>query len=74
MSNITTLKTLPLLPADLPRRLREMADDVESGRVTAMVVAYVFDGSYEYLWPSSLNDSLIISTLAQARAIDRYRV
>jgi len=73
MDKVVPLKTLPPLPTDLPARLRGMADDVESGRVTAMVVGYVSDGCYEFLWPSSMNDSLIIATLAQASAIDRLR-
>ena len=73
MSNITTLKPLPPLPADLPDTLRELAADVESGRVTSMVVAYVIDGGYAHLWPSSLVDSLTLTTLAQAAALDRMR-
>lgn len=73
MSNVRKLEALPALPPDLPARLREMADDVEAGRVTAMIVGYVFDGVYEFLWPSSLNDCLTIATLAQASALDRMR-
>jgi hypothetical protein len=73
VSNITTLKPLPHLPADLPDRLRRLVDDVEAGRVTSMVVAYVYDGAYEFLWPSSLVDSMTLTTLAQASAIDRMR-
>jgi hypothetical protein len=73
MSNITKLAPLPALPPDLPGRLRQLADDVEAGRVTAMVVAYVCDDCYEFLWPSSLTESLTITTLAQASALDRLR-
>ena len=73
MNKITALKPPPLLPPDLPGRLRQMAEDVEEGRVTAMVVGYVCDGCYEFLWPSSLTDSLTIATLAQASALDRLR-
>lgn len=50
-----------------------MADDVEAGRVTAMVVAYVYDGHYEFLWPSSKLDSMTLTTLAHQAAIDRMR-
>ena len=74
MSNVTTLKPLPQLPPDLPDRLRELADDVEAGRVTSMVVAYVLDGGYAFMWPSSLVDSLTLATLAQASALERMRV
>lgn len=70
---IAILRPPPALPADLPARLREMADDVEAGRVTAMVVAYVYDGHYEFLWPSSKLDSMTLTTLAHQAAIDRMR-
>jgi hypothetical protein len=73
MDKVVTLKTLPPLPPDLPARLREMADDVEAGRITAMIVGYVCDDCYEFLWPSSMTDSLTIATLAQASALDRLR-
>ena len=42
---LARLKTVPALPPDLPGRLRQMAEDVEAGRVTAMAVGYVCDGS-----------------------------
>ena len=73
MSTITALPTRSPLPPDLPGRLRRMADDVEAGRVTALIAGYVCDGSYEFLWPSSLTESLTIATLAQACALDRMR-
>jgi hypothetical protein len=73
MSNITTLKPVAPLPPDLPELLRELAAEVESGRVTSMVVVYVIDGGYAYMWPSSLVDSLTLTTLAQASALDRMR-
>lgn len=73
MSNVVELPRQQKLPDDLPELLRKLADRVEAGTVTDMVVAYVEDDHYEYLWPSPLDDSLIICTLAQARAIDRYR-
>jgi hypothetical protein len=46
---------------------------VEAGRVTAMVVGYVCEDSYEFLWPSSLTESLTITALLQASAWDRFR-
>ena len=73
MGSIIKLEPLRALPADLPDRLRELAVYVESGRVTEMIVGYVCDGNYEFLWPSSLLDSLTLATLAQANAVDRLR-
>lgn len=73
MSDIRKLEPLPALPPDLPVQLRQMAEDVESGRVTAMIVGYVRDDRYAFLWPSSLTESLTIATLAQASALDRMR-
>jgi hypothetical protein len=73
MSNITQLKPLPAMPPDLPEILRRLADDVESGAITSMIVAYVQDGNYEFLWPSSLIESMTLTTIAQQTAIDRFR-
>ena len=73
MNNVTKLIPAPSLPADLAGKLRQLAEDVEDGRVTAMAIGYVCDGSYAFLWPSSLTDSLTISTLMQARALDNVR-
>lgn len=73
MTNLVQLKPAPALPADLPATLRRLADDVEAGKVTAMVVGYVCDDTYQFLWPSSLTDSMTITTLMQACALDRFR-
>jgi len=73
MASVVSLSVVPPLPADTAGRLRQLADDVEAGRVTALAVGYVFEGGYEFLWPSSLLDSMTLSTLMQASAIDRMR-
>jgi hypothetical protein len=73
VSKIVQLIPVPALPPDLPGRLRQLADDVEAGRVTEMAVGYVCEGEYEFLWPSSLVDSLTITTLMKASALDRFR-
>ena len=73
MNKVAQLKPVPALPPDLPGRLRKLADDVEAGIVTAMAVGYVCEGSYEFLWPSSLAESLTITTLMQASALDNFR-
>lgn len=73
VGDIVTLNVVAHLPPDLPARLRRMADDVEAGLVTAMVVAYVYEGRYEFLWPSSRADSVLLTALAHASALERMR-
>lgn len=70
---LVELKPPSPLPPDLPAQLRALADRVETGLVTEMVIGWVERGDYSFLWPSSLNDSLILATLLQATAIDKYR-
>ena len=73
MADIRKLELVPALPPDLPAKLREMAADVESGRITAMVVAYVEDDGYSFLWPSTPIESITLTALAQQTALDRFR-
>lgn len=73
MSNLVKLTLPNPLPADLPEKLRDLANRVEAGTITEMTVCYLEGGYYNYLWPSSLTNSLIMTTLAQAAALDRYR-
>ena len=72
-AQVKLLKQPSPMPADVPDRLRQLAADVESGRVTALVIGLVCDDNYEFVWPSSLNESLLIATLLQASALDRLR-
>ena len=72
-NNIKLLDKPRHLPGDVPARLRQLADDVEQGRVTAMAVGYVIDGGYEFMWPSSLVDSLTLASLMQASAVAKFR-
>lgn len=77
VGNVTKLNVVmnPALPPDLPGVLRQLADDVEAGKVTEMIVGYVQGdtGTYKFLWPSSTLDSLTLTTLAHAEAVDRMR-
>ncbi len=72
---VTELKIVgrSALPKDLPAKLRELADWVEKGTITEMVVGYVEAGEYCFVWPSSLHDSLVLTSLLQQTAIDRLR-
>jgi hypothetical protein len=61
----------PRAPDDLPRILRELADQVERGEVTAMVAAVICNDEPQLHWSASLWDSVVLSSLLQARAVKR---
>lgn len=71
--NVVPLTQPSPLPAKFPDELRQLAADVEACKVTEMVVALVREGSFEFIFPSSGLDSLTLTMLAQATAIDRLR-
>lgn len=73
MTNITVIPTKQALPHDLPRMLRELAEGIERGTITEMVVVYVEDDNYRFMWPSGLHNSLVLTTLAQHSAIERLK-
>lgn len=60
-------------PADLSKRLRELADMVDEGVVTDAVMAYVCDDRREFLYASSLSECLVMSAMLQQNCIDRMR-
>ncbi len=62
-------KAVPGLAADL----RRMADAVERGEVTDVVMCFVEGDCYCYLWAASLFDSVGMTALAHRQAIDRMR-
>jgi hypothetical protein len=61
------------VPDDLSKRLREMADEVDKGDITGMVVAYICDGDYSFIFGTSLSESIVLSTLLKQSSIDRMR-
>jgi hypothetical protein len=60
-------------PDDLSERLREMADEVDEGEITGMIVAYVHKGNYSFMFGTSLSESILLATLMQQESIDRMR-
>jgi len=72
MSNITVLKQSNPMPDDFPSMLRALADRVERGEITSFVGAWSSE-NYEFLFPSSLSDSLVLATLLQRVAVDKFR-
>ena len=70
---LSVIKPYKKIPADFAAQLRQMADDVEAGKVDSAVIAAVIDGNYTFVYPSSLADSLTLSTLLHAECIERFR-
>ncbi len=60
-------------PSDLSQRLREMADAVDEGKITAAVIGYVYEENYHFLWGASLAESILLSALLQQTSIDNMR-
>ena len=60
-------------PSDLAARLRKMADDIDAGLLTDIVIASVTSGNYEFTYGASLLDCLVMSDLLHQSCIDRMR-
>lgn len=69
---VIPFKAASRLPDDFADVLRSIADQVEAGEVTEFVAAFVVDGEYEFLFPSSLSASLVLGSLLQKRCCDRF--
>lgn len=69
--NIVALKKAT---GDLSAILREMADQVDAGTVTDMVIASVHDGNYEFTYAASFADCVVMSSLLHTNCIERMRV
>lgn len=75
MSNILTLAASKVnpMPADFAAELRALADRIDAGEIKAFVGMAVAE-NYESLFPSSLQDSLELASLLQARCVARFGV
>lgn len=74
---MSNLKVVPItsgskMPDDIVPKLHQLIADIEAGNVTAMVIAAVIDGEYVTMYPASWNESLVLSTLLQRRAVDHF--
>ena len=61
-------------PDGLVHDLRKLADQVEAGVVVEAVIAFTDKEHYQYIWGASKAQSVLLSTLLQARAIANMRV
>lgn len=50
-----------------------MADRVDAGEITDVVIGYVMNGNYEFTYGASISECIVISTLLQQNCIDRMR-
>jgi hypothetical protein len=71
--NVVKLAQRSPLPADTPAALRRLADAIEAGACTAFVAAAVVDGQYEFHRPSSLTDSVVLSSLLHDSCVRAFR-
>ena len=60
-------------PSDLSQRLREMADEVDKGKITSAIVGCVRDDNYHFLWGASPAESIVLAALLQQISIDNMR-
>lgn len=69
------MKVVPLkaAPNDLADILRDLADRVDSGAITGMVIAHTEDDNYHFHYSASKNDCLIMATFLHQNCIDRLR-
>lgn len=58
---------------DAPEVLRKLADDIEAGTVTEMVLACVYNDEYELMRFSSLSESLVLSSLLHHSILRGFR-
>lgn len=68
-----SLNAGPKAPPDLSREVREIADAIDRGEVTALVAALVRGSEFSFVHGASIRDCLELATLLQARCIERYR-
>ena len=60
-------------PDDLADELRELADAVDSGDISGMIIAYVRKGEYLFTFATSLSEAVLLAALMQQQSIDRMR-
>lgn len=70
---LVDLKPPRKVPEDVGDILRRLADRADAGELDALVWAYQADGAYSVGIPSSLIDSLVLSTLLHSTCVDRLK-
>lgn len=73
MAEITQVKFGKQPTPGLAEDLRRMADAVDRGEVTDVVMCFIEGGCYCYLWAASRFDSAGMTAMAHQQALDRMR-
>jgi hypothetical protein len=60
-------------PDDLADELRQLADAVDRGDISGMIMAYVYKGDYSFAFGTSKAESILLAALMQQQSIDRMR-
>ena len=60
-------------PSDLGARLRELADQADSGEMTGAVVACTSNGGYQFIFGDSPANCVVLSALLGQRAVERMK-
>lgn len=72
MTNLVRLDVGPKAPSDLSKQLREIADAIDRGEITALVAGLVRSNGYDFVYGASYKDCLEIASLLQYRCLKRY--
>ena len=70
---IVEFKAPPRAPPDLADKLRGWADQVEAGEITGLVLAYLCNDNYEFIYADSLINCLIMADMLHDNCLDRMR-
>ncbi len=60
-------------PEGLSTTLRDLADRVDAGQVTDMVIAYVDADCYEFVYAASKINCIAMSSMLQRQCLDRMK-
>jgi hypothetical protein len=61
-------------PSDLAQRLRELADAADRGELVDMVACYTQSEGIDFLFATSMMNSIALATMLQQRAVQRMGV
>lgn len=60
-------------PEGLSTTLRDLADRVDAGNVTDMVLSYVDNDHYEFVYAASKINCIVMSSMLQRECLDRMK-
>lgn len=63
----------PAQDSDLAKCLRDVADAVERGEVTELVMAFIHGDNYVFEYCAPFSGGVVLATMLQANCLDRMR-